>query len=819
MPSLDAIRQDLAGGFRALRRRPGFAIAAITILALGIGANTAIFTLVNAVLLAPLPYPQADRIVQLWLSDRRAGGGGLVLSLPEINLLAQQKGLFQAFAAYDFGGPGVNVTGSSEPEQVKAIHVSRDYFRLFCAGFEIGRPFTAEEDRPNGGRFAVIGHALWQQRFGGDPGLVGKTISLGSEPYVVTGVLAGDFHPDPPAEVWLPLQADPNSTGQAHYLRAAARLEDGISLEQSNARLAVTTAEFLRRFPLFNPNAYFEAKPLRETNAHAVRTALVVLFGAVVLVLLIACSNVSSLLLARGVSRRREIAIRGAVGASRARIVSQLLSESLLLSIAGALLGFAIGGFSVRALLDLYPEALPGRTSVSPDWRVFAFAAVTALLATVAFGLMPALRSSRVSLVDAMLEGDARSGTGPATLMTKSLLVVFQVALSVLLLTGAGLMIRTFAALRQAEPGLDPHYVLTMEMSIQGTRFKDTSSVTRLAEDGRTRLKQVPGVMSAATSWTLPVENAFSSNLVIEGRPLGNSIVHGGILMRPVSPEFSEVFRIPILRGRFFNGRDTASSANVAVISEAAAKKYWPDGNPIGERITIDKYLGPDFAAPPREIIGVAGDVRDLAMDKEPMPIVYIPQSQVPNGMTRIDASVLPITWAIRTAVEPHSLLINIQRALRDASGGLAVARVRSMQQILAKSTARSDFTAVLLTGFAALSLSLAGVGLYGLIAFSVRQRRREIGIRVALGATSDRVITMIVWQGFRLVIAGVAAGAVLSVVFGRFTQSLIYGVKPVDPVVIFGSIATLSIVAALACYVPAFRASRVDPAIELRSA
>jgi predicted permease len=819
MRAFDAILQEFGGGFRALRRRPGFAIAAVTILALGIGANTAIFTLINAVLLAPLPYPHADRIVQLWLSDRRAGGGGLVLSVPEINLLAQQTALFQAFAAYDFGGPGVNVTGSGEPEQVKAIHVSRDYFRLFGAGFEIGRPFTADEDRPNGGRFVVISHALWDRRFGANPGLVGKTISLGSEPYLVTGVLARDFHPDPPAEVWLPVQADLNSTGQAHYVRAAARLQDGISLEQANARLEATTAEFLRRFPLFNPNAYFEAKPLRETNAHDVRTALLVLFGAVVLVLLIACSNVSSLLLARGVARRREIAIRGAVGASRARIMTQLLMESLLLSVAGALLGFGLGAFSVRTMLDFYPEALSGRNSVSPDWRVFAFAAVTALLATVAFGLLPALRNSRVSLVEAMLEGDARSGSGPATVMTKSVLVVFQVALSVLLLTGAGLMIRTFAALRQAQPGLDPHYVLTMEMSIQGTRYKDTSSVARLAENGVTRLKQVPGVIAAATSWTLPVENAFSSTLVIEGRPLGNSVVHGGILMRPVSPEFSDVFRIPILRGRFFNDRDTSASVSVAVISQAAAKKYWPVGNPIGEQITTDKYLGPDFAAPPREIVGVAGDVRDLAMDKEPMPIVYIPQSQVPNGMTRIDASILPITWSIRTAVAPHSLLVHVQRALRDASGGLAVARIRSMREVLAKSTVRSDFTGVLLTAFAALSLSLAGAGLYGLITFSVRQRRREIGIRVALGATSDRVIRMIVWQGFRLVIAGIVIGAGMSVGLARFTQSLIYGVKPIDPLVIFGSIATLSIVAALACFVPAFRASRVDPATELRAA
>lgn len=502
MRSLDVIRQDLANGIRMIRRGPGFAIAAVATLALGIGGNTAIFTLINAVLLAPLPYPHADRIIQLWLSY--PGSGGLILSIPEINLLAQQTGVFQDFVAYDFGGPGVNITGAGEPEQVKAIHVSRTYFRLFGARFQAGRSFSSDDDRPNGGRIVVISDGLWQRRFNADRGLIGRTISLGNEPYLVIGVLAADFHPDPPAEVWLPLQADPNSTGQAHYVRAAARLGDGFTIDQANAMLKLTTAEFRRRFPLFNPNAYFEAKPFRETNSHEVRAALLVLFGAVVFVLLIACSNVSSLLLARAVARQREIAIRGAIGASRARLVSQLLAESLLLSISGGILGLALGGISLRALLGLYPEAVPDSTSVSLDWRVFTFAAGVSLSATLLFGLLPALRVSRVSPVQAMLEGDARSGTGRGTLVAKSILLVLQMAFSVLLATGAGLMIRTFAALRRAEPGIDPHRVLTMEMSIQGTRFTDTVSVARLAEGGVNRLKQIPGVTAAALPGLCP---------------------------------------------------------------------------------------------------------------------------------------------------------------------------------------------------------------------------------------------------------------------------------------------------------------------------
>jgi putative ABC transport system permease protein len=646
MRTLEAMWQDSAAAVRGIRRSPAFALAAVATLALGIGANTAIFGLINAVLLAPLPYPRADRIAQLWLTY--PGGKSLVLSIPEVNLLGQQTEVFQDSAAYDFGGPGVNITGLYAPEQVKGIHVSRNYFRLFGARFQLGRGFSTDEDRPNGGRVVVISHALWERVFNGNRDLVGRKISLGNEPYLVIGVLAADFRPEPPAEVWLPLQADPNSTSEAHYVRAAARLRDGFTISQANATLKVATAELRRRFPLFNPKANLEAKTLRETNAYDVRTALLILFGAVVMVLLIACSNVSSLLLARGIARQREIAIRSAIGASRARLVAQMLAESLALSTLGGILGLALGRISVGVLAGLYPEAVPGGTSLSLDWRVFSFVAAVSLGATLLCGLLPALRTSRASLIQMMANGEARSGTSPGTLRAKSALAVLQVALCVVLLIGAGLMIRTFAALRRVDPGIDPTHVLTLEMSIQGRRYANTASVAQLEENGVNRLKQIRGVTAAATTWTLPIENAFGSNFVIEGRPLTNSIVHGGALMRPVSAEFASVFRLPVLRGRFFRDRDTSSTPSVAVISATMAQKYWPHANPIGERITIDKYLGPDFAAPPREIVGVVGDVRDVAIDQAPQAIVYIPQGQVPNGMTRIDTGILPITWVIR---------------------------------------------------------------------------------------------------------------------------------------------------------------------------
>ena len=379
-------------------------------------------------------------------------------------------------------------------------------------------------------------------------------------------------------------------------------------------------AEYRRKFPLINPKATFEARPLRETNAGNVRTPLLVLFATVILVLLMACSNVANLLLARGRIRQREIAIRAALGASRGQLIAQLLTECLFLSIAGAAFGLLTGRLALSALQAFDPELVP---AVSLDARVLIFTAALSLCATLLFGLLPALRTSRVSLSERSVSGAFRA---------RSLLVIVQVALSVLLTIGAGLMIRTFAALRQTAPGFDPDRVLTLQMSLQGTRFADTAVVSGLAERGVDRLKQLPGVQSATTSWMLPLESAFGSSFIIEGRPLGDSPVHGGALMRPVSPGYAAVFRIPILRGRFFAARDTANAAGVAVISDAMAKKFWPNQDPIGERITVDKYLGPDFAAPPREIVGIAGDVRDVAINQPPAALIYIPKAKLPTA-------------------------------------------------------------------------------------------------------------------------------------------------------------------------------------------
>ena len=471
--------------------------------------------------------------------------------------------------------------------------------------------------------------------------------------------------------------------------------------------------------------------------------------------------------------------------------------------------------------MALNPASIPGGTEfaeASLDWRVLLFTAAVSIGAVLVGGLLPAWRASRVNLAATMQEGGARSGDSRGSVRVKSTLVVVQIALAAMLLTGAGLMIRTFAALRTVDPGIDTGRILTLEMSLQDAQFSSTAAVDRLVARGVKNLRSIPGVVSAATTWTLPVELAFGSSVVVEGRALGSDLVHGSSMMRPVSAGFAEVFRLPIKRGRFFDARD-AASGSVTVISESMARKYWPNQDPIGQRITLDKHVGPEFEAPPREIIGIVGDVRDMGLQLEPAPLVYLLQSQIPDSLTRIDSGILALTWVVRTEVaDPYSLSAAIREQLRIASGGLAVGRVRSMRDVVKQSTAQSDFNAILLTAFAGVALLLAAVGIYGLISFSVQQRWRELGIRMALGASPEEVRSMVVASGARLAAIGVAGGVLGSLVLTRYMQSMLYGVATIDPVTIAAASTALGTVAVAAAYLPARRAAQVDPVDVLRS-
>ena len=821
---LEILLQDVRYAGRMLRRSPGFAATAISALALGIGANTAIFTVVNTVLLQPLAYPEPDCLVQLELSSPQ--GNGNITSIPKFIIWREQTQVFQDVAAYDLGGPGVNLTGGDRPEQLKGVHVSAEFFRLFGARVVAGRTFSAEEDRPGGPPLAVIAGGLWRRRFGSDLNLVGKSIDLGGEPFTVIGILDPTFTSDPPADIYLALKADPNSTDQAHYLRAAARLKPGVTLEKAKAAMKVAAEQFNRKFAAaagaqLGPQGSFTAEPLRDTIVGDVRKALLVLLGAVSLVLLIACANVANLLLARATIRRREIAIRAAIGAGRGRLIRQLLTESVLLSLAGGLLGLGLGYFGVRGLLSINPGNIPRigeqGSGITLDWRILVFTLGVSVFTGVLFGLIPAFNASRTDLNATLKESGLRAGSGLRQNKARSILVVTEMALALVLLVGAALLIRTFGALRSVDPGFDARNVLTMQMSLTGTRFNKAAGVNQLVREVQRRVENLPGVTALASTCCLPLEGGFGLPLTIEGRPLTDGPFHGGASWHPVSPRYFQVFKIPLVRGRMFTDRDDGGAVPVVLINEGLAKQFWPNSDAVGQRITIGKGIGPEFAEAPREIVGIVGDVRGQGLNNNPDPIMYVPVAQVTDGVTALNNGIIPITWTIRTNVEPYSVSKEIQEALRTASGGLPVAHIRSMEQVRGESTSRTDFNMTLLVIFASLALLLAAIGIYGLMAYSVQQRTQEIGIRMALGASAQDVRKMVVRQGMALALAGVIIGVAAAVGVTRLMASLLYGVTPKDPIAMTSVALLLIGVALAATYLPARRASQMDPVESLR--
>ena len=815
--------QDLRHALRLLRQSPAFTAAAVAALALGIGANTAIFSVVNTVLLKPLPYPDPERIV-LFLNTAPQGSGPGA-SPTKFNAWRQQTAAFQDVAA--FRSTAVNLT-EGEPEQIAAGHVSADFFRLFGAPMVTGRTFSADEDRPNGGHVVVLSEGFWRRRFGADAGLVGRTVSLDDTPHLVLGVV-GRFDTEAfpqstagPPEVWLPFQIDPASTMQGHFFITAGRLKPGVTLAAANSQLQLAANQFREKYPnSMGPQGGFGAQPMQEILVRNVRSSLWILLGAVSFVLLIACANVANLLLVRANVRQREIAVRAAIGAGRRRIVRQLLTESIVLSLLGGALGLVLGIVGIRALLALSPGNIPRigieGSAVGLDWRVLAFTLTVSLLTGVIFGLFPALHASRTDLSTTMKESSGRSGSGFRQNKARAFLIVSEVGLALVLLVGAALFIRTFVALRAVNPGFDSRQVLTLRTSLIGPRFATSSAVGELIRAGTERLATLPGVEVAAASCCVPLEGGFGLTFTIEGRPLEGPF-HGGGGFTPISPTYFSAFRIPIARGRAFTDRDGAGTPGVVIINQAMAERYWPKGNPLADSITIGRGLGPGMEEGPRQIVGVAGDVRDGGLNRDPQPIMYVPWAQLPDAHSANLLQITPLSWIVRTRGEPYAMSGAIQQALREASGGLAAARPRSMDDVLVRSTARSDFNMVLLTIFAASALLLAAIGVYGLMAYSVQQRTQEIGIRLALGADAQRVRNMVVYQGMSIALVGVIVGLASAFGLTRVIAGFLFGVTARDPLVFVTVPLLLSAVAFLGVWLPARRAGRVDPVTALRT-
>jgi len=810
---------DVRQAFRMLRQSPGFTATAICALALGIGANTAIFSVVNTVLLKPLAYPEPDRIVALmnWSPQ----GTFPTASVPKFNIFRRQTKVLEDVAAYDTGGPGLNLGGGEHIEQLKGIHVSYEFFHLFGARPAIGRTFTAEEDRPGGGKVIVLSNGLWRRRFGSDPRMAGKALVLGGESYAVVGVLAQGFAFDPAPDLYMPFQADPNSTNQGHFFRVAARLRPGVSLGSAKAALKLAGEEFKRLYPgALGPQNSFSAEPMQELLVRNVRPALFVLLGAVGCVLLIACANVASLLVARATARSREIAIRAAIGAGRGRIIRQLLTESVLLSTIGGVLGLVIGALGVRALLAVNPGDIPRigpeGSAVTLDGTVMGFTLLLSLVTGVVFGLVPALQASRADLNMTLKETGARGGSGMRQNKARGALVMMEMALATVLLIGAGLLIRTFAALHSVAPGFDAHNVLTMDTALTGNRFDRTVGVESMTRGALERIHAIPGVEAAAATSYLPLVGGLGLGFIIEGRPLTNAPVHGGAAWNYVTARFFDVFKIPVARGRVFNERDDAAGKPVVVINQAMAKKYWKAADPIGHRLIIGSGMGPDFAQPPREIIGIVGDARDGGLNSDPQAETFVPLAQVGDAYMMLNNRFMPLSWVVRTKVAPFSVSAPIQRAFQDAAD-LPVAHIRSMEQIVIGSTARDQFNTWVLGIFAGIAILLASIGLYGLMAYAVEQRTLEFGIRLALGADFPVLRNMIVRQAMTLAGTGIVAGLAAAYGLTRLMASVLFSVKPTDPMV-FGTVTVVfTAVAFMASYLPARRALRVDPVVALR--
>jgi len=796
---------DLRHSLRTFLRNPSFTLTALAALTLGIGTNTAIFSVVNRVLLKPVAAPDPDKIVVL--GSTRPNGPPIGGSPTRFNLWREQTALFEDISAYRFGS--MNLTAVDNPQQVQIGQVSADYFHLFGIPIAQGRAFTAAEDRPHAGNFAVLSDAFWRRAFSAAP-LLGKTISLNGSPYVVTGITAANVETESPKpiDVWVPFQIDPASVDQSHFFAVAARIRPGITPAMIKAQLQTATDDFRRRWPGVSttlPGVTFIAEPIQDVLDRNIRSSLLILAVAVSFVLLIACANVANLLLVRASGRKREIAIRIAIGATRARLIRQLLSESVALSLAGGVLGLLLGMAGIRALLALNPGDIPriGHSGITTDWRIVTFTLLLSVTTGLLFGLIPAMQASRIEL-----------SAVPRKSRVRAVLVVSEVSLALILLIGSGLLIKSFVSMRSVNPGFDTHNVLTLQMSLTGDQYQKTAGLVRLTDDSIERIRALPGVESAAAGCCTPIGSAPNAPFVITNGPLTGTF-HARANMPTVSPAFFDVFKIPILRGRKFTDRDTAGSPPVAMINQAMAREFWPNDDALGARIS----LGSKSSSEPStalEIVGIAGDVRertDRITDPEGN-VIYIPLAQTADGYTAYIVR-NPTIWMVRTRVEPHSLSAAIKNELIQASRGLAVVNIRSMDEIESASTARQDFNMVMMLIFGGSALLLAAIGIYGLMAFSVEQRTREIGIRIALGA--GNVQTMVIAQGMLLVLIGVAIGVAASLGLTRFLSSFLYGVGALDPAVFIAVPILLGGVALAAIWFPARRASRVDPIQALR--
>jgi predicted permease len=806
---MSGLNHDLRYGLRQLRKSPGFTAVAVITLALGIGANTAIFSVVNAVLLRPLGYKDPNRLVRVWhVPPPKSFPGMTRFAASAANYVdwEKQNQTFDHMAIISYRG--FDLTGGDRPEQVDATAVSSDFFTTLGVQPILGRTLLPEEDQPGRSHVVVLSYRLWQERFGANRDIVGHDISLDGTSYLVAGVMPASFRFPDFAQMWTPMawtDQERAVRGEHHYM-VIARLKPGVELKQAQADMNTISAQLAQTYPEDDKGWGAVVVPLHDDLVADVRPALLVLLGAVAFILLIACVNVANLALAKTFSRQKEIGIRTALGATAARILRQILTESVLLAVAGGALGLAFAHFGVLLIMAFLADKLPPTIDVGLDSQVLWFTLVVSLATGIVAGILPALRLTRRDVNESLKQGLGRTDADSSGHWTRSILVVSEVALSLMLLVGAGLMIRSFQKLRSVNGGFDSHNVLTMTAMISRAKFSSPLQESSFFERVLQRVRALPGVEAAGVIDDLPLNQQGSHQpIAIEGRPPLPMSEQPEVDVRVASAGYMRALRIPILRGRDINDSDAAGRPAVVVISESMAQQFWPDEDPLGKRLKLT--FSPDMV---REVVGVVGDVKIDSLDQSrPGAMLYSPLAQ--------ESGSFPMSLVVRSAAGTAGRVTAVSNAVHEVDKDIPLRDIMAMDDVVANSVSQQRFNMLLLGAFAGLALLLAAVGIYSVLSYTVKRSVREIGIRLALGARLGDVLRKVVFEGMKPTLIGVIVGAAGALALGRFLSSLIYGVKPADPVTFMAVAILLAAVALLASIVPAYRATKVDPMVALR--
>jgi putative ABC transport system permease protein len=820
---METLLLDLRFGFRTLAKNLGFTIVAVVALALGTGANSAIFSVVNAVLLRPLSYGEPDRVMMIWGYNTKIGDRQNSISAPDFNDYREQNTVFEQMASFVY--QDFNLTGGDEPEHVQGTMVSSNFFDALGVKATVGRSFSLKDEQPGANRVVVISNGLWKRRFGADQSIPGQTISVNDASFTVIGVTPPDFQsPEKGDELWIAMSFDGGDRMRVpspyspedlkarnrRIIKGVARLGHGASLKQAQAEMDTIASRLEQQYPDTNTGIRLNVLTMSEQIVGNIRPALIILLGAVGFVLLIACANVANLLLARATSRQKEIAIRVALGAGRVRLIRQLLTESVLLALVGGAFGLLLAFGGIKLLIAINPSNIPRLSEVDIDGRVLGFTFLVSILTGLIFGLIPALQASKPDLNETLKAEGGRGSTGGIRKQrVRSLLVISEVALTSLLLIGAGLMIKSFVTLQKVNPGFNPYNVLTMQVNLPQTKYREDHQIASFYEQVLGRVETLPGVLSAGASTIVPlIDRKYIRRFTIDGRAPASPDERLMANHRSISPDYLRAMGIPLIEGRYFTNQDRDKSQPVIIINESLRRRYWPNEDPLGMHITI-----PTDGPISREIVGVIGDAKYSSLDTESGADMYVPYLQKPYPFMGI---------VVRTTADPAQMSNAVRGAILAIDSGQPVYDVKTMQQLVGESVSQPQLYSILIGIFASVALALAAVGIYGVLNYSVSQRRHELGIRMALGAQPADILKMVVGQGMLMasigMVIGLAAALLLAFFLMRLIEGFLFGVSATDLTIFVGIPLLLALVSLLSCYLPARRATKVDPMTALRT-